>query len=140
MVFAGFSRVFSCDFINFLHRLTGLDVDKTLPLRARARARRATLDMRPFSSSFHLGGIAGVRSLSIKDKNFKEVNQQLTKGKRERETLPTTMSQSKYTKSHSDSTVICNTLVFMTLLLVHPGKYQQYTLYILLAFAFLVTR
>ena len=66
LVFAGFSRVFSCDFINFLHRLTGLDVDKTLPLRARARARaRATLDMRPFSSSFHLGGIAGVRSLSI---------------------------------------------------------------------------
>ena len=62
LVFAGFLRVFSCDFINFLHRLTGLDVDKTLPLRARARA---TLDMRPFSSSFHLGGIAGVRSLSI---------------------------------------------------------------------------
>ena len=58
----GFHAFFSCDFINFLHRLTGLDVDKTLPLRALARA---TLDMRPFSSSFHLGGIAGVRSLSI---------------------------------------------------------------------------
>ena len=32
----------------FLYRLTGLDVDKTLPLRARARA---TLDMRSSASS-----------------------------------------------------------------------------------------
>ena len=39
---------------------------KRYPARARARARaRVTLDMPLFSLSFHLGGIAGVRSLSI---------------------------------------------------------------------------
>ena len=63
LVFAGFSRVF---FLWFYHCFASIDgscmlTKRYLCARARARARH----MHPFLWSFHLGGIAGVRSLSI---------------------------------------------------------------------------
>ena len=73
----GFCRVFTRFFLVILSLFCinwrVLHVDKTLPLRARARARararshfnNACCHMHPFPWSFHLGGIAGVRSLSI---------------------------------------------------------------------------
>ena len=66
LFFAGFSRVF---FLWFYHFVASIDGSCMLTKRypcARARERaRATLDMHFFSFSFHLGGIAGLGSLSI---------------------------------------------------------------------------
>ena len=59
LVFAGFSRIF-CDFINCLNQLTGLACwQNVTPARARVGLCSYT------SLSLILGGIAGVRSLSI---------------------------------------------------------------------------
>ena len=78
--FAGFSRVFFLWFYHFLHRLTGLAWwQNVTPARARGRRARARVNsacahMHPFPWSFHLGGIAGVRSLSISQELLQDPN------------------------------------------------------------------
>ena len=67
LVFAGFSRVF---FLWFYHCFASIDGSCMLTKRySCARVNSACAHMHPFPWSFHLGGIAGVRSLSIYKQN-----------------------------------------------------------------------
>ena len=62
LVFAGFSRVF---FLWFYHCFASIDGSCMLTKRYLCAPRARARHMHPFLWSFHLGGIAGVRSLSI---------------------------------------------------------------------------